>query len=228
MVLKGLFEDINLQSKYLEDIKTGRYTSCSLDLSLDKEKININLFNIKDGLLDIKMTGNIFKRKESVLLDIKANYHGLVSDTFKLFNLSRLTTQKNGIIDFKLDVEGDVNFPKATFNLKAENLLLDWANLDSFDITGSFNENKISVNNLFAKKDIGTLKLKEPIDLYDIKGDRLISKKLEVSLNKLHTNDGLYVIDDILSNLKGHLTGDVVVSFDEKNLAFLSAKGFSS
>jgi translocation and assembly module TamB len=224
--LKGLIENINLESKILKNNRTGRHTSCELDLSLNNEGININAIDIKDGLLKIGIKGEARKIDKKIELDLQTEFVGLTRDVFEFLNIAKLTKKKQGLINIDISLKGEMKNPNIKFKLTSEKLLLDWSILDKITVTGEVKNKVLIVKDLLAKKDKGELTLINPVELYSFNSNNFIANSLDVKIKNFHTNHALYIINDNLSVLKGELTGKVLITWDKKDLSFFPRKGF--
>lgn len=224
--LKGLFEDINLESKFLRDIKTGKYTSCELDLFLDEEKINANLISIKDGMSKIELKGNIKKKDSSFQIDLNTKLTGLTEDIFKLVKIDSITETKKGLLALEFSAKGDFKKPALTFGLTAEKLVLDWVNLDQVKVGGKIDKNKLIIESMNGYKETGRLKLINPMNLFDLDKGKFITQSADVRVEGLHSNYALHAINDFFHIFKGHMHGDVMITWGRDHLSFFPKKGF--
>ncbi len=224
--LKGLFEDINLESKLLRGANTGKHTSFEIDVELNSKEININEISVKDGLLGIEINGNAKKVSDTILLDLDTEFIGLAGDVFSFLGIKKLSKKQKGLINLNVTLKGNIKKPNINFKLMVERLLVDWSRLDELVVSGEIKNQELIINAISAKKDKGLILLSNPIRLYSLKTNKFLSNSLDVNVKNFHTNDALYSIDDILSSLKGFMSGDVLITWSKEDLSFFPKRGF--
>ncbi|MBF0311786.1 MAG: translocation/assembly module TamB domain-containing protein [Oligoflexia bacterium] len=116
---------------------------------------------------------------------------------------------KSGAIDISGDIKGSIFDPSIIVKGKIDNVDCKFFQGDEITFKVKKNEGAITLVALEAKKNNGHIKLINPANIYDIKNKKLTENVLKISLDRMHTNNLFYFINDVLGALKGEISGEI-------------------
>ncbi|OUR93072.1 hypothetical protein A9Q84_21450 [Halobacteriovorax marinus] len=190
-------------------------------------------FHLNEEKLLLKK-GEIWKDSQRVIVDgallFKKNleFNGSVYLRGLIEKIKYINTHKylkdvglKGVFEFKSEVKSDLT---KSFEIDGSLRLIDfrseYANVDNVYTEFTVNEDNLIIDQLMVEDGKGIIELEDKIVAYNFKDKKISNDFANFKVSRFKTNSILYSIRDKLSILKGDVTGQVSVQWDDDNVNF--------
>lgn len=181
-----------------------------------KVESNGNVLNANGEVKGDIVNNPIIKAKFKA--DVKLESHYLYHNLNDFHKLSG-----DLLIDGTFDYSEKFNVKSS---LKVKNISSDYFFADSIKIDTHFDENKVSIKNLYLNEGTGKLKTNNEFIVYDFNTKKIMPEKVDISVEKIKLNTALYILRKSLKPLKGELTGDLNFDLDGLNFVINTKDNF--
>lgn len=234
----SFFKELILASGKLKTITSDIVPKFFLDLAIDSADFLLHFGNtsadikkiaLRSGLDTLEMSGTVKSEKSDLFVDVKSKLKaGLRSSATKIGYREVIEEYPvDGVANIDLKIKGNIKSPEYELDGEVDLIESEFGNVDKVKLSIKQKEKIVWLEKLELFKNSAIVESLNPVALYDLEKESLASNEAEFNIEKLHTNDALYALNDYLDVLKGKLNGVVKIGWNKKGIYFIPAKGFS-
>ncbi len=221
--LRAKVENVDLA--FLKLPKLEKVDAVEVDVQISENDFRLKTVEIVEGLSSFKAKGTI-KNEDVFPIDIDFEFETGLARIVELTNTYEWFLKSKGLVNLKGNLKNNLEQPQGVLSLDAQDLVSDYFNIRSVASEASIDLDKMTIRKLSAFQRNGSAVLIEPFDLVSVRNGSLLLKTIKLKLEKIHTNDALWILRDDLHVLKGELSGKVDVHFVKNDIQFMPEKGF--
>ncbi|MGB0453537.1 MAG: translocation/assembly module TamB domain-containing protein [Bacteriovoracaceae bacterium] len=203
--------------------KIFAHDKIEMELTLSQTKFQVNSFKITDGFFSLMGEVSVLIAK-----DFQSKMVGSVDFKIPLDKISDFyPVEARGLAKGEIHLGGTLEGPHMRLNLDARNMGNEYIRFQRLNSNLAFRNQKISVEDIYIQNEDASVKLLKPFNIFDLKDSKILNFKALTQIEKYHTNDLLFSIDDILSGLKGKVSGKLLVDSRKSfnSTRFIGQKG---
>ncbi len=190
--------------------------SFDIFMTAKKAKIQNTELKWKDQSLSLDLA--VKENEQDLLLDGKINSENDLEILWPFIPQSiRGKDKASGKFSSTILLQGTAKNPEISATVKAHDLITPWANAELLVSEVRLKNQEVRIHHLKVEHKGGTAEFKRGLDLWSFKRNDFIEHEAYVAVQNLHTNSALRVLSPDLDILKAKATGNLVISWNEKN-----------
>ena len=211
-------------SKLHDDFEDD-YENVYINWEVGRGSVRVKDLEIKDELELIGFKGEVEERGQEHFIKGDLHYQGRLK---KVLRLTRIIFPRSdeftGYVDVDAKISGNIKDVFFNVNFQGERVKTPYFVAD--DIQGNFNVSpeRVVVNKVKLKRDVGVAELLEPVEVFDRKEKRFVPWVTRFQLNNFFTNE-VFLSLDFLDTLKGRISGIIEVDWTKDKTIFSVEKG---
>ena len=201
--------------------------SININLILNTDLIEVKKLEVNTPLLRLVGKGKVndFQEIDKIKYQFDGRLNGQVENLVKSYSsyLADLKVTK-GKIDASVRLKGWRNKYEVSNSIKLNNLVTNYANLDSLKTELIVNNDQLKIRNVEIATGEGRGRVNNDV-IINFK-DSINSFKLNATVEKLKLTEALWYLKDTLYPLKGELNGDLNIEIANNEAIFTTEKDF--
>ena len=184
-----------------------------------KEKIRFVNFEFKEKFTTFSYAGDYeFGEKPKIKGKIRAK--GLASNLVEKY-IKNDKFLFDGFFDIETKIEGVPPNFDLDFKVSMSDIESRYARIRNLHFSGRKVKSKLFLDQLRVNHNGGSAEINKTHEIFDFKSKIAMKEKIEVKIDKIHTNDALYLLKR-LSGLKARMSGKLFIYRDQGELIFES------
>jgi translocation and assembly module TamB len=232
-VYKSLFElSANIYSNKftpkLSFLPNLEIDELAVKLQITKEKTWIKNISLMSNTEKITFAGELDFSNNNISVKGESVFQANLSNVAdKYLNIKKIKSSK-GYLQIKTKINGDLKNPNMKFDITGDSLETEYGKAKSIHLNGEIKDQIITIQDLEIKTEAGKgyAKLLNTVKLFSITEKKFLKHESFFKVNKIKTNEALYVLDDVLKDFKGNLTGNVGIAWNGSDVIFNLEENF--
>lgn len=194
-----------------------------LDVIVEDETIVINELLLTKNMSKVSLSGEVddYLDIDKLEWEVEGEVNTPLPVLHEYLEFSQVGKLESGFLNINFESQGSISDYDVDANIKGKEIVTDFADAKSLELSTSIDKNQIIFKNFELKHKGGELSLSKPFEFFNFNSKKFVEENVFVKTNKLKLTNALKFLKESLSILQGDVTGNIEFILGPNDFHFL-------